>query len=421
MPEPQMRWDITAVDRSRVAFQSFISNASRADRQMRAFVNTIRGGAAFAAGIIVVRELGKAIERDLGGSAKEFGDKWNVVINDWRVHFQNNIFTIASLIGQLIEKAKQWRATLPQGTEMTASGFVLPSNLLSQAEGAAGILTPLNGLGPQSQNKGDRLDITPENTTVANWRDPRKKKQPRGFSFERDVLRGLEEEIRLLEIRNRTMGQAESTTDALLTRERALNEIRRQGREPTEAEIKAIDERVAKIKSLTESMEAFEKAQEEAKKQMEFFQDLGASVTSSLDEAFTTLWDGQKLKIKDFVRSALGDLARLTLNKFVTGPIGNAFSNFASGLFGVGGASGAGGFSGASFAMAGASAAGGPARVNVYNMAGNTAVETRERTSANGMRELDFYIEDKANKAAGRAVKNAQPIYGGSPTLKRRT
>lgn len=291
MAEPQIRWNITAVDRSRVAFASFAGNVQRADRQMRAFVNTIRGGAAFAAGIIVVQQLGKAIDRDLGGKGKEFGDKWKVAINDWQVQFQSSILTIALGIDKLIEKAQQWRASLPKGTEMTGSGFVFPSNVLRQGEEAAGINAPLNGLGPQSQNKGDRLDMTPENTTVSYL--PGRTRVPSvsrsrsgsggsGFNFERDVLRGLEEEIRLLEARNRTMGMSEGATEALVTKERALNEIRAQGREPTAAEIAAIEKRTQKIGQLTDAMDAFRKAEEAAKERKDAFLDLSEQGVDAL-------------------------------------------------------------------------------------------------------------------------------------------
>lgn len=347
MAEPQVKWGITAQDRSKAAFDAFRGNVRRTEAEMvawrrgsrtvwtdfRAGVNGAIGDvkrfqglwkqglqlAGFLGGINLVRD---ALDRNLIDGAEDFKTKWRVAIGDWKTALASAIGEIALELDQLIQKVR--------------GPLVAIDEFLRKYTGKGLFMSPIDdflpgpGSGPQrsmTAGKGDRLGTGLSNNTTINQpgrssrvRTSRGRSGGREFDFDRDVARGLREEIGLLQLQSTAVGKSEGALAELEARQRAINEIRRQGREPTADELRQINELAGAFGQATDALEEHRKRYEEFKETVEAFAE---TFTSSLDDAFGQFLDTGKLKFRSFIDSLLKDMARLAFQQFLTKPLGS--------------------------------------------------------------------------------------------------
>lgn len=117
-----------------------------------------------------------------------------------------------------------------------------------------------------------------------------------------------------------------------LARAREMNAIRQEGVILSQDELNA---RLQIAESEVRAQDNLQKAQDKAQRYKQMWDEIGQSVANSLDTAFSKLLDGQKVKLKDFLKDMMKDIAMILLKAQITGPlasgIGNLGSNFSLG------------------------------------------------------------------------------------------
>lgn len=118
-----------------------------------------------------------------------------------------------------------------------------------------------------------------------------------------------------------------------IARARELNAIRAEGLPLTEQEI---DARLRLAEQEALNQDALTKAQENANRYKQMWENVGQSISSSLDSAFSKLLDGEKIKFKDFFTEIMKDIAQIIIRAQITQPIANMIGNTGGNTGGLG-------------------------------------------------------------------------------------
>jgi len=158
-----------------------------------------------------------------------------------------------------------------------------------------------------------------------------------------DILQDLRAQVAEINIQTLAIGRNEGA-------QARLNAELEVARQLSEDNLRLTPEQTVQMEKYFDQIEEGANQLKLAQEQMEFFRDVGQSVASTLDQAFETFAESGKINVREMVASMLKDIAKLTFQKGVSGPLSQLLSTGLNSAFG--------GFGGGSFG--GARAAGGP-------------------------------------------------------------
>jgi hypothetical protein len=162
------------------------------------------------------------------------------------------------------------------------------------------------------------------------------------LALERTMI-GAEREIQALESKANKLTMTARAAAELEMREKLLLNLRQRNVVVTEAEMVRVNALSVAYADATEKLRAIER-------QMQIMQDIGASVSRTLETAFGNFITGTKTNFRDLIHGMLADMAKLALRAAVLEPLlgggqtkgGGLLGSLISGLVGGGGGGGVG-------------------------------------------------------------------------------
>jgi uncharacterized coiled-coil DUF342 family protein len=415
--------DITAVDRTRAAFAQANRNLTGLTSNVRRTIGDINKlRTVFAAAFVglgvraAVESIGRAVDKNLVQGADRMQSRWSTAWDSWG-NTADRLITEASMgLSGMIDDAS------------TALGLV--SDLNSQSVNRSGQGNFITAPPGATYGKGLPNNVTEMNKVAQSFQSVNTltKESAAGYkeltaakvkmnavdketwNFQTDILQGLDEEIAMLQAQAAAYGRSVGVMEAYAAKQRAINEIIRQGRQPTAEEIRQIEQKTAAIRQLVDQSEQLKSAQAEMKEFTDtlkegfsgFFQQIaqGTSVTKALKDELTSL--SQRLlqmatdKIFDMILNFVlqsqepgGGGMPIQLPSFASG------GTLGAGKWGIAGEGGEpelihGPARITPFSKLGG---GGQTSVNVYNMGSGTA--TVKESGFGDQRRVDVYVRDR--------------------------
>lgn len=235
------------------------------------------------------------------------------------------------------------------------------------------------------------------------------------------IIEGLDSRVEAEERRLRALGMSTAEAERLAFAEQALDQIRRAGRDPTEAEVALVNDKAAAYASARQ-------AAEQARQAMQEIDQITGVVTRNLETAFQQWTNGAEVNVRDMVGAILRDLAMLEFRSGLQG-----LSGVISQAFAPGAASGSGGLAGSilSSVLSGAREMGGPVQAGKAYLVGEKrpevfvpSVDGNIRPSADGasgggeivvtVRAGPQFAVDVESAAEGVVARRAPEIVGAS-------
>ena len=276
--------DITAIDKSRAAFASINRNLASTNT---ALTRGLKGAQAFQRAFAVVtvgvgargvwEQMGKTIDRNTVEKADKFKDSWGRAGDFFLASLGLGATVLAVKFDELIAQARILAGLSPQSSNDIIKGdFRRPSSATGSEFGKA--------LGPNTtevfrQAESIQTVNRALKESAAGYKEAAQAQEK--WSFNKDLIRGLDEEISLLKIRVRLFGSSEAVMDAAIGKQMALNEAIAAGHPLSERELILLEERISMKRKLNLENEALEKErarQEELAKRLTKTQQLAVDV-----------------------------------------------------------------------------------------------------------------------------------------------
>ena len=440
----RLAYDIVAFDKSRAAIESATRNltgfGSSIDRTLKGLnkFRTVFAAAFVGLGIRAsIDAIGRSVDKNLVDKADLMQSRWKTTWDSWGNTADRLITESAMGLDGLITDASKALGLIDQVAEQSVNrsgkgGLVTPAPGADYAKGLPNNVTDISKTGAAIQGVNRALKENAIGYQAAA-------KAKREWTFETDILRGLDEQISLLTIQRDAFGESASAIDAMMMRQQALNEAVRAGNPLTDQQIAQLDLRIEKMRELGAQVDDLRQKEDDLKASQEEMREMTEIAKTGFADLAVAAGDG-KLKIQDlrdiieslrdrFIRLAAEKFFEFALNFFMQSPTpGGSAPNFNfGGLYADGGTLGAGkwGIAG----EAGPEIIKGPASVvplsgmggsnvdiKIINQGGITSTQTRRESGGREMIEIvNRVVEGRFPELM---MKNA-PLIGGTPASKR--
>ncbi len=430
--------DITAVDKTRAAFAAANRNLTGFTSNVRRTIGDINKlRTVFAAAFVglgvraAVEAIGRSVDKNLVDKAGDMQSRWKTTWDAWGNTADRLITEAAMGLDGLITDSGKALGLIDQIAQQSVNRSGMGSRIMPDAGATYGKGLPNNVTDMTKTVQAFQSVNTLTKESVIGYKELAVAKEKANaadretWSFQKNILQGLDEQIAILQVEKEAYGQSAFAIDALVERQRALNEAVAAGHPLSQQDITLLDEKISMIRALGAEMDALRQHEEDLKNQQQAIQDIAAPFKSAFSGIVQAIAEGSNVAkaFKDqlaqlsqrLIQMATDKLFEIALNLLLPGS-GTAASTGISALlssFGGGFAKG-GNLSAGKWGIAGeggepeliegparitpmSKLSGGKTQINVHNY-GNDNVSVKE-SSWGDQRRVDFYIGNKAQQA----------------------